>query len=92
MPDDHYSCKHCGQFHCVCPQQPSAPRRVLPGETSSTIGRHKPTGSAELPKQFSPASFMMDFRENTVTWEFDTAEEAQRFAEVVNKLIGTSYD
>lgn len=82
MPDDHYSCKICGRSYelCTCPatvnELPATPRPI-----SMNLDAMK--------GRFEPLSFTLDYRDNSVTWHFETADEADRFAKVVAKLIRT---
>lgn len=77
MPDDHYCCKICGRRDCICPTT-----------IHHAPARHKPTGSAvAVTPKYQPSSFVRDYNEMSVTWTFESNEEADAFANAVSELM-----
>ena len=80
MPDDHYTCRICGEINCVCSANQKTSRSpVAPVSLGEILARTKVI--------FKPRSLIRDFNENSVTWKFNTNEEADAFAKAISDLI-----
>lgn len=79
MPDDHYCCKQCGQYNCVCPPVSKSPAK------DDGLRRVQPTAS--IPVNLRPIAFIQDFSKGEVTWRFDSKESADLFIKLVNERV-----
>jgi hypothetical protein len=91
MPDDHYCCKICGEFYCRCPpaNPPLPPRTYQPPKplTMEQVLLTLAQQREEAVKKNKPVNSTLDFRDNSVTWKFDTFAEAQEFFHTINKIV-----